>query len=147
MHLSFAGSPEAMAPRTLVWEKLMDPAFMAAATPGVEAVEQVDPTHYRVISGFGVGALRLQFTLDVEASNLVPPERATLTARGAAAGSTVNLAASIRLEEPAPGRTTMHWTCDCDIDGPLTGLGGLVEGAARKVVERFWLDFAQRVRT
>jgi carbon monoxide dehydrogenase subunit G len=126
----------------------MDPEFVAASAPGVEKVEQVDPTRYKVISGFGVGAVKLRFTLDVEISDLVAPERATMKARGKAPGSNVDVLATIRLEEPAPGRTVMHWTSDSDVSGTVASVGGrLLEGTAKKLTEQFWQDFARRVET
>lgn len=145
MRLSFSGAPDVAAPRSLVWERLMDPHFLAATAPGVEKVEVVDATHYSVTSGFGLGAVRLGFTLDVEVSGQVPPERATLRARGTAPGSTLDVTSGIRLEEPQPGRTIIHWTTETDVNGAVAGLGGLLEGAARKVMEQFWIDFARRV--
>jgi carbon monoxide dehydrogenase subunit G len=146
MRLSFTGAPAVAAPRARVWECLMDPEFVAASAPGVEKVEQLDPTHYKVISGFGVGAVKLRFTLDVEIADLVAPERATMRARGKAPGSNVDVTASIRLEEPSPGRTVMHWTSDSDVSGTVASVGGrLLEGTARKLTEQFWQDFARRV--
>ena len=56
MKLNFSGAPEITAPRAMVWSKLLDADFVAASAPGVESVERVDPTHFKVISGLGVGA-------------------------------------------------------------------------------------------
>ena len=53
----------------------MDPNFVAASAPGVESVEAVDPTHFKVVSGLGVGAVKVKFKLDVELSDIVEPER------------------------------------------------------------------------
>ena len=75
MRLEFAGAPEVTVSREEVWARLMDPNFVAASAPGVESVEAVDPTHFKVISGIGVGPMRVSFQLDVELSDVVPPER------------------------------------------------------------------------
>jgi len=55
MKLEFSGAPEITASRQQVWAKLMDPDFVAASAPGVESVEAVDPTQFKVVSGLGVG--------------------------------------------------------------------------------------------
>src|SRR5688572_31508127 len=68
MKLDFSGAPIIDAPRKAVWQRLMDPNFIAASAPGVETVEAVDPTHFNVISGLGIGPMRLQFRLDAERS-------------------------------------------------------------------------------
>jgi carbon monoxide dehydrogenase subunit G len=124
----------------------MDPAFVAASMPGVETVEQRDPTRYTVISGFGIGVLKLRFTLDVEIGDIHAPERATMRARGLAPGSNVDLMTTIRLAEPLPGRTVVHWTSDSEVSGTIPSAGGrLLEGTARRLTEQFWQDFARRV--
>jgi carbon monoxide dehydrogenase subunit G len=146
MRLSFSGAPVVEAPRTTVWQHLMDPEFVAASAPGVEKVEQVDPTHFKVVSGFGIGAIKLKFSMDVELLDIVEPEHATMRARGKAPGSNVDVTATIRLSESAPGRTTMDWTSDSDVSGTVASVGGrLLEGTARKLTEQFWQDFARRV--
>jgi carbon monoxide dehydrogenase subunit G len=113
MRLEFAGAPEVMAPREEVWTRLMDPTFVAASVPGVESVEPVDPTHFRVISGIGVGPLRVSFQLDVELSDVVPLERLRMTALGRASGSGVDTVSSVRGAPPAKDRA---WPC--------SGIGG-----------------------
>ena len=50
MRVSFSGSNEVTAPRRLVWQRLLDPQFVAASAPGVEKVEQVDDSHFQLLS-------------------------------------------------------------------------------------------------
>jgi carbon monoxide dehydrogenase subunit G len=146
MQLEFAGAPEIMAPREEVWTRLMDPTFVAASVPGVESVEPVDPTHFRVISGIGVGPLRVSFQLDVELSDLVPLERLRMTALGRASGSAVDTVSSVRLEPLGNGRTRLNWIATSTISGAVASLGSrLLESAARRLTEDFWTDFARRV--
>jgi carbon monoxide dehydrogenase subunit G len=146
MKLNFAGAPEVAAPREYVWSKLMDPDFVAASAPGVEKVERIDENNFKVISAFGVGAIKVRFTLDVALSDLQPPEQATMRARGKAPGSAVDVKAGIRLTEPTPGRTVMAWTSESDVSGTVASVGGrLLEGTAKKLTEQFWQDFARRV--
>jgi len=145
MRLSFSGSPEVSVPRAVVWQRLADPQFVAASAPGVEKVEQTDDRHFKVISAFGIGAVKVHFTLDVELLDLIAPEHATMRAHGKAPGSMVDVTATIDLVEAAPGRTTMNWRSDCDVSGAVASVGGrLLEGVAKKLTEQFWLDFAQR---
>lgn len=146
MRLEFAGAPEVTASREEVWNRLMDPNFVAASAPGVESVETVDPTHFKVISGIGVGPVRVRFQLDVELSDLVPLERLRMTALGRAAGSEVDTVSSVRLEPLGNGRTRLSWAATSTISGAVASLGPrLLEGAARRMTEDFWADFARRV--
>lgn len=147
MKLEFSGAPEIPAPRARVWARLTDPDFIAASAPGVESVERVDPTHFRVISGIGVGMMRVKFELEVELSDIVEPERLRMTARGRAPGSAVDTVSSVRLEPLGDSRTRLGWTATTTVSGAVAALGGrLIEGIARRLTEEFWADFARRAR-
>lgn len=123
----------------------MDPNAVAASAPGVESVETVDPTHFRVVSGFGVGSLKARFTLTVELADIVEPESARLLAGGKAPGSVVGVESSVRLEEVSRELTRLHWTARADVAGTIASIGARVfDGAARKLMDRFWRDFARR---
>ena len=124
----------------------MDPDFVAASAPGVESVEAVDPTHFTVISGVGVGALKFRFRLDVELSGIVELERLTMAARGKAPGSMVDVVSNVRLEQVRNGYTRLDWSATSTIDGVVAVIGArFLEGAARRLTEEFWTDFARRI--
>ncbi len=97
MKLEFSGAPEITASRDRVWERLTNPDFVAASAPGVESVEAVDPTHFKVISGLGVGAIKVKFKLDVELFDIVEGERLKMRARGKSPGSAVDVVSHLRL--------------------------------------------------
>ena len=148
MQLEFSGAPEIGAPRTVVWRRLTDPDFIAASAPGVEAVETVSPTHFRVASGLGVGAMRVKFSLDVELSDIVEPERLRMVSRGKGAGSEVDVVSSVQLAELRADRTRLTWAATCTVSGVLAGLGSrFIEATARRLTEEFWSDFARRAGT
>ena len=146
MKLEFTGSSEITASREKVWQRLMDPNFIAAFGPGVESVEAVDPTHFTVVSGIGVGALKVKFKLDVELSDVIPPERVRMTARGRAPGSAVDVASNVWLSEAGDGRTRLDWAATSTLSGAVASVGArFLEGTARRLTEQFWNDFARRV--
>jgi carbon monoxide dehydrogenase subunit G len=143
MHLKFSGAPEISAPREKVWERLLDPQFVSKSAPGVESVETIDDRHFKVISGFGVGAIKLRFTLDVALSDVVPPSNLTMKARGKAPGSAVEVTATLHLETLDGTRTRLNWTADTEVSGTVASVGArLLEGTARKLTDQFWKDFA-----
>ena len=117
MKLSFSGAPEIVATRDHAWHRLMDPHFVAKSAPGVESVQPIDANHYKVVSAFGVGAVKLRFTLDVELFDVVEPERAKMRARGKAPGSNVDVLATVYVEELGPERVRLNWTADSDVSG------------------------------
>ena len=148
MKLHFSGAPEITATRAQAWKRLLDPKFVAQSAPGVESVETLDPSHFKVVSAFGIGAVKVRFTLSVELTDVVEPDRATMRARGKAPGSNVDVVASVRIEDAGAGRIRLDWTADSDVSGTVASVGArLLEGTARKLTEEFWTDFARRVQS
>jgi uncharacterized protein len=146
MKLEFSGAPEITAPREKVWQKLRDPNFVAASGPGVESVETVDPTHFKVTSALGVGAVKVKFKLDVELFDIVEGRELKMRARGKAPGSAVDVLSALRLEDAADGRIRLGWTATSEVSGTVASVGArLLEGTARRLTEQFWTDFARRV--
>ena len=146
MKLEFSGAPEVTASRQQVWAKLMDPDFVAASAPGVESVEAVDPTHFKVISGLGVGSVKLRFKLDVELFDVEPGQGLKMRSRGKAPGSAVDVVSHLRLEAAGPEKTRLTWSATSEASGTVASVGArLLEGTARRLTEEFWTDFARRV--
>ena len=144
MDLDFSGAPMISAPRSQVFQRLLDPDAVAAAAPGVDGVERVGDNHFRIASSLGIGAIKLQFTLDVELSDIVEPEQASMRVHGHAPGTAVDVRTSIRLEEVGSAETQLHWQARATITGALSKFGGLVEGAVRKLTDEFWETFARQ---
>ncbi|HEV2084635.1 MAG TPA: carbon monoxide dehydrogenase subunit G [Gemmatimonadales bacterium] len=146
MKLEFSGSPAIAAPRERVWERLMDPHFVAQSAPGVESVEAVDPTHFKVISGFGVGSIRVRFTMDVELFDIDAGKSAKMRVRGKAPGSAIDVVSKLQVDDAGSGGTQLNWSATSEVSGTVASVGArLMEGTARKLTEQFWTDFAQRV--
>jgi uncharacterized protein len=146
MKLEFSGSPAIAAPRARVWERLMDPHFVAQSAPGVESVEAMDPTHFKVISGFGVGSIRVRFTMDVELFDIDAGKSAKMRVRGKAPGSAIDVVSRLQVDDAGSGSTQLNWSATSEVSGTVANVGArLMEGTARKLTEQFWTDFAQRV--
>ena len=146
MKLEFSGSPAIAAPRERVWERLMDPHFVAQSAPGVESVQAIDPTHFKVISGFGVGSIRVRFTMDVELYDIMDGRSAKMRVRGKAPGSAIDVVSNLQVNDAGSGGTQLNWSATSEVSGTVASVGArLMEGTARKLTEQFWTDFAQRV--
>jgi carbon monoxide dehydrogenase subunit G len=147
MKFEFSGAPIIPAPRRVVWARLTDPDFVAASAPGVESVEARDSTHYSVVSGVGLGPVKIRFNVDVELFDIVEREALSMRSRGNGAGSLVEVVSAVRLID-ADGGTRLDWRAVSDVSGAVAGLGDrMVEGVARMLTEQFWTDFARRVST
>ena len=142
MLLKFSGVPEVAMPRAELWLRVIDPQFVARSSPAVETVEVLDPTHFTVVSAFGVGDIKLRFSLDVELTEVVPPTTLAFRAGERAPGSAVHVRAMLNLEELGSGMTRLNWSADTELSGVLASVGTqLMEGLARRLTEKFWLNF------
>lgn len=146
MKLEFSGSPAIAAPRERVWERLMDPHFVAQSAPGVESVQVIDPTHFKVVSGFGVGSIKVRFAMDVELYDIVDGRSAKMRVRGKAPGSAIDVVSNLQVDDAGSAGTQLKWSATSEISGTVASVGArLMEGTARKLTEQFWTDFARRV--
>jgi uncharacterized protein len=146
MKLLFSGDPVITASPQKVWQKLLDPDFVAASAPGVESVEALDQTHFKVVSAFGVGSVKVRFKLDVELFDIVEGRSLKMRARGKAPGSAVDVVSELRLEDLGDGKSRLNWSATSEVSGTVASVGArLLEGTARKLTEQFWTDFARRV--
>jgi carbon monoxide dehydrogenase subunit G len=146
MHLEFSGAPLISASRMSVWQRLLDPAFLARSVPGVESVEALDSTHFRVISGIGVGVLKVRFAMEVRLYDIVEGQSARMSIQGRAPGSTIAVASSLRVEGAGEGSTQLHWSATAQVKGSIAGVGRqILRVIADRLTNHFWTDFARRV--
>jgi carbon monoxide dehydrogenase subunit G len=125
---------------------LIDPRFVAQSAPGVESVEVIDPTHFKVISGFGIGSIRARLTIEGELLDIVPGTSAKMRLRGKVPGSTFDVLSSVALQEAGPGKIRLNWFATSELSGAVANVGTqMIEGVARKLTEQFWADFARRI--
>lgn len=146
MRLDFSGAPEIAAPPQVVWQRLLDHEFVASVAPGVESVQAIDDRHFKVVSAFGVGAVKVKFQLDVELSDVQPPKSLRMTAHGKAPGSGVEVSTALEIEPVPPDRSRLKWSASSEVRGTVASVGArLLKGTAKKLTESFWDKFAERV--
>lgn len=146
MRLEFSGAPEIAAPPDVVWKRLLDHEFVASVAPGVESVQAIDDRHFKVVSAFGVGAVKVRFQLDVELSDVNPPKSLKMSAHGKAPGSGVEVSTTLEIEPVPPDRSRLKWNATSEVRGTVASVGArLLTGTAKKLTESFWDKFAARV--
>jgi carbon monoxide dehydrogenase subunit G len=124
----------------------MDPNFVAQSAPGVESVDTIDPTHFKVMSGFGVGSIKVRFAMVVELFDVVDQESAKMRIRGKAPSSALDVVSSMQIKDAGSNGSQLAWSATSEVSGTVASVGArLLEGTARKLSEQFWTDFARRV--
>jgi carbon monoxide dehydrogenase subunit G len=133
--MRFEGSVPIKASREKVWAFVTDPDQVGQCGPGVEKIEVVDATHFKVSAKVGVGFINARFNVNMEFAELDVPDRAVIKAQGQAPGSAVDATAEMRLSDGPDGSTVMDWNADVNLSGTLASVGArLIEGTANKMI-------------
>lgn len=141
--MKFEGSVEIRAPRDRVWDFLTDPEKVGSCGPGVQSIDRIDASHFKVHAKVGVGFISAKFVVNAEFVELDAPNRAVISARGNAPGSAVDATARMTLRDADASAaadaavTTMDWTADVIISGTLASVGArMIEGTASKLIDQ-----------
>ena len=146
MAMTMNGEYELRVPPQTVWEKLNDPAILKTCIPGCEQLDKTSDTEFQAVATVKIGPVKAKFKGKVTLSDLDPPNGYKISGQGdggvagfAKGGATVKLT-------PKNGGTLLSYNVDAQIGGKLAQLGQrLVNGAAKKVADDFFANFANAV--
>jgi uncharacterized protein len=147
MAMTMRGEVQLGASREAVWAKLNDPEVLKACIPGCEELERTeDNSGFRAAAKMKVGPVSARFKGKVALSDLDPPNGYKISGEGeggvagfAKGGATVALAEK-------DGGTLLTYDVEAQIGGKLAQLGQrLVNGAAKKLADEFFANFAKAV--
>jgi carbon monoxide dehydrogenase subunit G len=111
------------APRTTVWQVLNDPAAMASTMPGVESFDVHDERRWTANVKIPLGLGGLKMKVDMEKTEEREPEHAVMQIKGQGVGAMMNMQTRFDLADAPEGGTTMKWSADVKIAGPVGSMG------------------------
>jgi len=144
--MNFTGVEQFDCEQAELWARLTDMGFVSRMIPDVDRVERLDATGFacrvRPRFSFLTGSLDLVF----EVIDPVPQERLKVRTRGKGIGAAVVVEAEMQLLSVESG-TELRWTGTiASREGLLKPVSaGLIEGAARRVIETFWKKFREAI--
>jgi len=121
--VNVSGERDFAASRDQVWRVLNDPASMAKTMPGVESFDVHDDKRWTANVKIPLGLGGLKMKVDMEKTEEREPEFAQLQIKGKGVGAMMNMQTSFALAEGANGGTTMQWSADVRIAGPVGSMG------------------------
>ena len=138
--MRFEGTVAIRAPRQKVWDFLTDPEKVAAAAPGLESLEVIEPgKKFRATASIGFGTVKVRFVNDVEWVEMTPPSTAKMKAHGSAPGSGVDATTSMTLSDGPDGTTDLAWSADIQVVGTIASLAArLMGGVTKKMTAAFF---------
>jgi carbon monoxide dehydrogenase subunit G len=146
MAMTMTGEVQLPATREVVWEKLNDTEVLKACIPGCEELTKNSDTEFQAVAVIKIGPVKARFKGKVQLSDLDPPNGYKISGEGE--GGVAGFAkggATVALTEK-DGGTLLSYNVEAQIGGKLAQLGQrLVNGAAKKVADEFFKNFAGQV--
>ena len=121
--MKLEGTRSFAAPRETVWEVLNSPERMAQLMPGVQSFDVHDDMHWRANVKIPLGLGILPMSIDFTKLEEREPEFAKLHAKGNGVGAIMNMETSFALTDAAEGGTSMAWSAEVKILGPVGSMG------------------------
>ena len=122
-----------------VWSVITDPAVLARTIPGCESLEQVGEDSYRMNVSVGVGAIRGTYAGEVHLTDQQRPKSYVMHASGAGAPGQVRATVTINLEPSEDSSTTLAYSADAVVGGPVAGVGQrMMTGVAKRMAGQFF---------
>ena len=125
------------APRTAVWDALMDPTVLANALPGGEAMEKTGDNDYKAIMNVKIGPVQGKFEGKITLADIVLLTQYTMKVDGQGAPGYVAGEGQLVLTDQDGGGTLLSYTGDVQVGGRIAGLGQrLVESTAKSLTRQ-----------
>ncbi|SFP71485.1 hypothetical protein SAMN05660464_4041 [Geodermatophilus dictyosporus] len=122
-----------------VWRVLTDPEVLARTIPGCLSLSRVGEDSYRVDVAVGVGAVKGTYAGEVRLSDQQPPRSYVMHASGAGAPGNVRATVTIELTPSDEGTTTLTYSADAVVGGPVAGVGQrMITGVAKRMAGQFF---------
>jgi uncharacterized protein len=121
--VNVSGERTFAAPRVTVWSVLNDPSAMAQTMPGVESFDVHDDRRWTANVKIPLGLGGLKMKVDMEKVEEREPEFAKMAIKGNGVGAIMNMETSFTLADGAEGGTSMAWSVEVKILGPVGSMG------------------------
>ncbi|APG47598.1 CoxG family protein [Phaeobacter porticola] len=135
------------APRSDVWEALLDAETLKNAVPGCQEMEGSAEEGFSAVVVQKVGPVKATFRGVVTLSDLDAPN--SLTLRGEGKGGAAGFAkgdAHVTLSDAEDGKTLLSYEVEAKVGGKLAQLGSrIIDGFAKKMADQFFERFQSEV--
>lgn len=137
MKLNYSGQEQVKAAPAVVWAFVQDPERVARCLPDVQEVVVQDANHMEATVQVGVGMVRGKFKFKIEVRPDQDAGRVNVIVRGGGLGSVVDLTAGANVLDNGDGTTTLDWTGEASMRGPVASVGGrMLDVQAKKLIEK-----------
>jgi carbon monoxide dehydrogenase subunit G len=144
--MDMKGEYRISASQQAVWEALNDPETLKACIPGCETIEKTSDTEMTATVKAKVGPVSAKFKGKVTLSDLNPPNSYRISGEGQGGPAGFGKGgANVTLEQDGSD-TILRYDAKAQVGGKLAQIGArLVDGAAKKIANEFFSNFANHV--
>ena len=143
--MEMSGEYSLAADRVRVWEALNDPEVLRSCLPGCESMERQDEQSFAAVISSKIGPVKAKFTAELALENVDAPNGYSIVGQGkGGVAGFASGAAHVNLSDAPDGETLLKYSVEMQVGGKLAQIGSrLVSGAARKISDQFFANFAQ----
>jgi carbon monoxide dehydrogenase subunit G len=136
MKVHYEGSEKIPASYAETWAFMNSPEKVAACLPDVVSTNVADATHFTSVVKVGVGPVRGNFTFQVNLEPKPDAKQILVNIHGGGLGSVVDQVATATLKDNGDSTTTLDWSADAVINGPVATVGGrILDAQAKRIIE------------
>lgn len=147
MAMTMTGEVELPASRETVWAKLNDPATLKACIPGCEELNMLSDHEFEAVAVNKIGPVKAKFKGKVTLSDLDPPNGYKISGQGDGGVAGFAKGGAVVALTDKDGGTLLTYNVEAQIGGKLAQLGQrLINGAAKKMADQFFENFATAVK-
>ncbi len=121
--MNVSGERTFAAPRATLWKVLNDPESMAKTMPGVQSFDVHDDRNWTANVKIPLGLGSMKMTVDMNKVEEREPEFAKLAIKGNGVGAMLNMQTSFTLADAPEGGTSMAWSAEVKVLGPVGSMG------------------------
>jgi uncharacterized protein len=144
--LRFEGDRDFTQPPAELFARLSDARFLVQCIPDVESVKEQSADAASLVLRPGFSFVRGTLDVSLRVIDVVAPASLRVVQTSKGIGSSADVEATLALSEHEGG-TRVHWTTEVTSLGGLLKLvpGGLIRGAAEKVINDAWARAAEKL--
>jgi carbon monoxide dehydrogenase subunit G len=147
MAMTMTGEVQLSASRETVWAKLNDPETLKACIPGCEELNMLSDTEFEAVAVNKIGPVKAKFKGRVTLSDLDPPNGYKISGQGDGGVAGFAKGGAVVALTDKDGGTLLTYNVEAQIGGKLAQLGQrLINGAAKKLADQFFENFATAVK-
>lgn len=121
------------------WAAFHDAGVLQRSLPGCQSLKEIEPGRYAMTVSAGVAAIKGTYDGEAAFSQENALESFVLSLSGAGGPGTVDADVKVDLSASSDGGTTLDWTADATVGGPVGGVGQrMLSSVAKRLATQFF---------